>query len=53
MQVVAGLSGNGHSASLRQMLELPVAAPLADQLPTVIVEQAQDFAYFHITAATV
>jgi hypothetical protein len=53
MQVIAGFSGNGHCASFCRMLKLPVAAPLSDKLPTVIVQQAQDLAYFHVIATRV
>jgi hypothetical protein len=41
------MSGDGDSAGLRWMFELPVAAPLSDLIPAIIMDEAQNVSRLH------
>jgi hypothetical protein len=46
--VSAGVAGNGDRARLAPMLELTMAPARSNEPPTILVEQSQQLAHFHL-----
>ncbi len=46
MNVIGKCTSNGYLAWLRWMFELPMATPLRNLLPSLALDQLQQFTYF-------